>query len=45
MRWTSSWTWGPETTKDELLKAIDGHVLAGGEINGEFVAKKNLKEN
>ncbi len=36
---------GPETTKGELLKAIDGHVLAGGEINGEFVAKKNLKEN
>ena len=33
---------GPETTKDELLKAIDGHVLAGGEIKGEFVAKKNL---
>ena len=32
---------GPETTKDELLKAIDGHVLAGGEIKGEFVAKKN----
>ena len=36
---------GPETTKDELLKAIDGHVLAGGEIKGEFVAKKNLREN
>ena len=35
---------GPETTKDELLKAIDGHVLAGGEIKGEFVAKKGLVE-
>ena len=31
---------GPETTKGELLKAIDGHVLAGGEIKGEFVAKR-----
>jgi len=35
---------GPETTKGELLKAIDGHVLAGGEIKGEFVAKKGLVE-
>ena len=35
---------GPETTKDELLKAIDGHVLAGGEIKGEFVAKKGYIE-
>ena len=35
---------GSETTKDELLKAIDGHVLAGGEIKGEFVAKKNTPE-
>ena len=35
---------GPETTKDQLLKAIDGHVLAGGEIKGEFVAKRNLQE-
>ena len=36
---------GPETTRDDLLKAIDGHVLAGGEIKGEFLAQKNLKEN
>ena len=36
---------GPETTKDDLLKAIDGHVLAGGQIKGEFLAQKNLKEN
>ena len=35
---------GPETTNDELLKAIDGHVLAGGEIKGEFVAKKGYIE-
>ena len=36
---------GPETTRDELLKAIDGHILAGGETKGEFLAQKNLKEN
>ena len=36
---------GPETTRDDLLKAIDGHVLAGGQIKGEFLAQKNLKEN
>ena len=35
---------GPETTKGELLKAIDGHILAGGEIKGEFVARRNLEE-
>ena len=35
---------GPETTKGKLLKAIDGHVLAGGEIKGEFVARKNQVE-
>ena len=35
---------GPETTKGELLKAIDGHVLAGGEIKGEFVAKRGFIE-
>jgi hypothetical protein len=33
---------GPETTKSQLLEAIDGHILAGGEIKGEFLAKKNL---
>ena len=35
---------GPETTRGQLLKAIDGHLLAGGEIKGEFVAKKNEVE-
>ena len=35
---------GPETTKGQLLKAIDGHVLAGGEIKGEFVARRNTPE-
>ena len=36
---------GPETTRDDLLMAIDGHVLASGQIKGEFLAQKNLKEN
>ena len=36
---------GPETARDDLLMAIDGHVLAGGQIKGEFLAQKNLKEN
>ena len=36
---------GLETTRDDLLKAIDGHVLAGGQIKGEFLAQKNFKEN
>ena len=35
---------GPEATRGQLLKAIDGHILGGGEIKGEFVAKKNLLE-
>ena len=35
---------GPETTRADLLRAIDGHILAAGEIKGEFVAKKNLVE-
>jgi hypothetical protein len=29
---------GPDTTKAQLLEAIDGHVLGTGEIKGEFVA-------
>ncbi len=36
---------GPETTRDDLLKAIDGHILASGQVKGEFLAQKNLKEN
>ena len=36
---------GPETTRNDLLKAIDGHILASGQIKGEFLAQKNLKEN
>ena len=31
---------GPETTKWDFLRAIDGHVLAGGELVGEQVSSK-----
>ena len=31
-------TLGSETTKNDLLEAIDGHVLAGGELVGEHVS-------
>jgi Raf kinase inhibitor-like YbhB/YbcL family protein len=30
---------GPDTTKGQLLKAIDNHILGAGEIKGEFVAE------
>ena len=30
---------GPDATKDDLLRAMDGHILAGGELVGEFVGK------
>lgn len=30
---------GPETTKDALLKAIDGHILGAGETVGEHTAR------
>jgi hypothetical protein len=30
------------TTRDEFLQAIDGHVLSGGVIRGEFVASKQM---
>ena len=29
-------------TKDEFLQAIDGHILSGGVIRGEFVASKQM---
>lgn len=28
--------------KEEFLKAIDGHILAGGSLKGEFVASEQL---
>ena len=34
---------GPEATKDDLLRAMDGHILAGGELVGEHVAKEQKK--
>ena len=30
---------GPEAGKDDLLRAIDGHILAGGQLIGEQVGK------
>jgi len=32
-------------TRDEFLQAIDGHILSGGVIRGEFVASKQLLEH
>ena len=29
-------------TRDEFLRAIDGHILSGGVIKGEFVASKQM---
>ena len=34
---------GPETTKWGFLRAIDGHILAGGELVGEQVSSKQDK--
>ena len=34
---------GPEATKEDLLRAIDGHILAGGGLVGEHVAKERLQ--
>ena len=33
-------TLGPEATKDDLLKAIDGKIVGAGEVVGEHVSKK-----
>ena len=33
-------TLGPEATKDDLLKAIDGKIIGTGEVVGEHVSKK-----
>ena len=30
---------GPETTKEALLQAMEGHVIGGGEIAGQFAAR------
>ena len=34
---------GPEATKEDLLRAIDGHILAGGELVGGHVAKERIQ--
>ena len=34
---------GPEATNEDLLRAIDGHILAGGELVGEHVSKERLQ--
>ena len=33
---------GPEATKSDLLRAIDGHILAGGELAGAHVSKDKI---
>jgi len=30
---------GPDATREGLLKAMDGHIVAGGELKGEFIQK------
>ncbi len=35
----------PSTTKVDLLKAIDGHVLAGGELVGERQGQLSMREH
>ena len=36
---------GPETDKDAFLRAIDGHVIAGGELKGEQVSQTQIKKH
>ena len=36
---------GPETDKDAFLRAIDGHVIAGGELEGEQVSQTQIKKH
>ena len=36
-------TLGPEATKDDLLKAIDGKIIGAGEVVGEHVSKKRAR--
>ena len=30
-------------TKNQLLQAMEGHILAGGELRGEYISKKIFK--
>ena len=36
---------GPETDKNAFLRAIDGHVIAGGELKGEQVSQTQIKKH
>jgi hypothetical protein len=33
---------GPEATKDDLLKAIDGHIIAAGELKGQYAQRRKF---
>ena len=33
---------GPDATKDDLLKAIDGHIIAAGELNGKYAQRRKF---
>ena len=33
---------GSEATKEDLLRAIEGHILAGGELQGEHVSSQRM---
>ena len=33
---------GPETTKDALLEAIDGSIIAAGELNGKYAQRRKF---
>ena len=36
---------GPDATKETLLQAMEGHVIGGGEITGQFAAKTKKLEH
>ena len=36
---------GPEADKNAFLRAIDGHVIAGGELKGEQVSQTQIKKH
>jgi len=33
---------GADTSKDDLLKAIDGHIVAAGELNGKYAQRRKF---
>ena len=33
---------GPDATRGDLLRAMEGHILADGELNGEYAKKRNF---